>query len=160
MIITTEHKIIGGIALVTIAILVGGALLMSGGKKPITVSPEEVIATKGLHWHPKLTITINGKNQDLPANIGLGAVHKKIHTHDTDAKDGVVHIEAEGVVTKDDTKLGNFFKIWGKEFTSNKIFDKTNNSEKKVKMTVNGKGNKDFENYLMKDGDQIEIRYE
>ncbi len=113
-----------------------------------------------MHWHPKLTIIIKGLKQELPANIGLGAVHQKIHTHDTDAKDGVVHIEAQGVVTNDDTKLGNFFKLWGEDFNSTTILDKKNGQDGTVKMLVNGKENTDFENYMMKEGDNIEIRYE
>ena len=69
-------------------------------------------------------------------------------------------MEMKGVVTKDETKLGNFFRIWGKEFSSTQIFDKINGAEGTLKMTLNGQKSKDFENYLMKDGDNIEIRYE
>ena len=87
-------------------------------------------------------------------------MHQEIHTHDQDAKDGVIHMEMKGVVTKDETKLKNFFRVWGKEFSSTQIFDKKNGEEGKVKMMVNGKENIDFENYQMRDGDNIEIRYE
>lgn len=156
---TTEKKVIGGIALLTISILIGGVFFLSKGSES-SVPPDQVVANNGLHWHPKLTIIIKGQKQELPANIGLGAVHQKIHTHDTDAKDGVVHIEAQGVVTKDDTKLGNFFRIWGKDFNSTTILDKKNGQDGTVKMLVNGKENTEFENYMMKEGDNIEIRYE
>lgn len=154
-----EKKVYIILGLSTIFILLGAVIILSK-ESNTTVLKEDVLATNGLHWHPKLTITIKGKKQDIPANIGIGAVHQKIHTHDTDAKDGVVHIEAQGVVTKDDTKLGNFFKIWGKDFNSTQIFDKKNGEEGTVKMMVNGRENREFENYLMKDGDQIEIIYE
>lgn len=156
---TTERKVIGGIIFLTIAILVGGVFFLSKGGNS-SVPSDQVVASNGLHWHPKLTIYIKGQKQDIPANIGIGAVHQKIHTHDEDAKDGVVHMEMQGVVTKDDTKLGKFFTIWGKEFSSTQIFDKKNGADGTVKMTVNGQENKDFENYLMKDGDKIEVRYE
>lgn len=156
---TTEHKVIGGIGLLTLVIFAGGIFLMSrqdGGSIP----QEQVVTRNGLHWHPKLTILINGKKQEIPPNIGLGAVHQKIHTHDEDAKDGVVHMEMQGVVTKDDTKLGNFFRIWGKEFNKNSILGNKNGPAGTVKMIVNGKENLEFENYLMKDKDVIEIKYE
>lgn len=156
---TTEHKVIGGIGLLTIAILAGGVFFMS--RDTASSVPEgELIARNGLHWHPKVTVTIKGQNQEIPANLGMGAVHGKIHTHDQDNKEGVVHMEMQGIVTKDDTRLGRFFQVWGKELTSTKLFDKTNGSEGTIKMTVNGEENTEFENYLMKDGDKIEITYE
>ncbi|MBI2049447.1 hypothetical protein HYT32_00830 [Candidatus Roizmanbacteria bacterium] len=157
--INTETKIIGGIGLLTLAVLVGGVFFLSKTESP-SVPESEIVERNGLHWHPKLTITIDGKKQEIPANIGIGAVHQKIHTHDQDAKDGVIHMEIQGVVAKEDTKLSNFFRIWGKEFNSTQIFDKINGADGKVKMTVNSKENTDFENYLMKDNDRIEVRYE
>jgi hypothetical protein len=69
-------------------------------------------------------------------------------------------MEMSGLVTKEDRKLGNFFKIWGKPFSKTQILDKKNGEEGKVSMKVNGKQNSEFENYHMRDGDMIEIRYE
>jgi len=154
-----ETKFIGGIAVLTVVILVGGVFFLSRGSSS-SIPEDQVVAQNGLHWHPKLTITISGKKQEIPANLGIGAVHQNIHTHDQDAKDGVIHMEMQGVVVKEDIKLGNFFRTWGKEFNSTAILDKKNGSEGTVKMFVNGKENKDFENYLMRDGNNIEIRYE
>lgn len=156
---TTEGKVIGGIGLLTLAILVGGVFFLSKSENP-SVPESEIVTRNGMHWHSKITVILNGEKQEIPANLGIGAVHQKIHTHDEDAKDGVVHMEMQGVVTKDDTKLGNFFRIWGKDFISTQIFDKKNGAEGTVKMTVNGKENTEFENYKMRDGDQIEIKYE
>lgn len=152
-----ETKVIGGIGLLTLAILVGGVFFLSKTESP-SVPDSEIVERNGLHWHPKLKVTIKGKKQEIPAALGLaGQIHQELHTHD---KDGVIHMEMKGIVTKDETKLSNFFRVWGKEFNSTQIFDKTNGTEGTVKMIVNGKENKDFENYLMKDGDNIEIRYE
>lgn len=168
---TTEKKVIGGITLLSIAILVGGVFFLSSNSNPSTSSnttinsdtsiPEsEIVARNGMHWHPKLSIYIKGKKQPFTNGIGLnGGVHNPIHTHD-DADKDIVHMEFQGLVTKNDTKLANFFKIWGKDFSSTQIFDKKNGEEGSVKMTVNGKENTEFENYMMKDGDNIEIRYE
>lgn len=120
-------------------------------------SPGDIISRSGIHWHPELSISINGQKQKVSANIGIGARHQPIHTHDTS---GVLHLEIRGLVTKDDTKLGRFFKIWGKQFNSNCIFDSCNGESGIIKMLVNSKENKEFENYQMKDGDKIEILYE
>lgn len=156
---TTDHKIIGGIGLVTIGILVGGVLLLS--RNPANTVPEgDFITRSGLHWHPKVTVFIKGEKQAFPNGIGLnGAVHDPIHTHD-DADKDIVHMEFGGLVKKANTKLGAFFQIWGKNFSSTTLFDKTNGDEGIIKMTINGKENTAFDNYLMKDGDSIEVRYE
>ncbi len=158
---TTEHKVIGGIGLLTLALVVGGVFFLSqGNSSSVPIPKDQIVAENGLHWHPKLAIYIKGGKQELADGIGLGAVHQPLHTHTEDYKEGVVHMEMQGVVTKDDTKLGNFFRIWGKEFNSTQIFDKKSGAEGTVRMTVNGKENTDFENYMMKEGDTIEIRYE
>ena len=135
-------------------------LLIAGGWWLLTrpgISEEEIVSRKGLHWHPELTIIIKGEKQEISANLGLGAVHQPIHTHDTT---GVLHVEMQGIVTKDETRLGQFFKIWDKQFSSSCIFEFCNGEEGTVRMFVNGEENKEFENYLMKDKDKIEIRYE
>lgn len=128
----------------------------AASQKPIP--EEDVVARRGLHWHPELTISIKGQQQDIPANLGIGAVHNPIHTHDST---GVLHLEFEGRrVTKDDIRLGQFFKLWDKPFSSSCIFDTCNGSDGQLKMTVNGKPNTAFDQYIMRDKDKIEIRYE
>ncbi|MBI2592729.1 MAG: hypothetical protein HYW37_01020 [Candidatus Colwellbacteria bacterium] len=117
----------------------------------------DIISKSGIHWHPELSIYIKGVKQEISANIGIGVAHQPIHTHDAT---GTLHLEFSGLVAKDDVKLKNFFKNWGKEFNSTCVFDKCNGEDGTVKMYVNGRENKDFENYLMKDKDRIEIRYE
>ena len=152
----TETKIIIGGALLTILLIVGAVFLLSR-EEQVNVSQDRIISKTGIHWHPNLTILIKEEKQEILANIGIGAVHQPIHTHDSS---GTLHLEVSGLVTKDETTLGRFFRIWGKEFNSNCIFGKCNDDDGKVRMLVNGKENTDFENYLMKDKDSIEIRYE
>lgn len=154
-----EKKVFIIFGLSTIAILVGAVFFLSKGNNS-SVPKEDIVASNGLHWHPRLAVYLNGKKQEFTDSIGLGAVHQPIHTHAEDYKDGVVHMEMQGVVTKDQTKLGRFFEIWGKEFSSTKIFDKTNGNDGKVKMIVNGEENAEFEDYKMRNKDNIEIRYE
>lgn len=156
---STEKKVIGGIVAVTVIILIGAVVWLS--KDSFSPIPEDQIITRtGLHWHPKLTMIINGEKQELTDGIGLGSVHQPMHTHTEDFKEGVMHMEMQGLVTKDDTKLGKFFQVWGKDFNSMKILDKEATAQGQIKMTVNGAENKEFENYMMKDGDNIEIKYE
>ena len=69
-------------------------------------------------------------------------------------------MEMSSLVTKDETRLKKWFQLWGKDFNSNCIFDKCNGPDGTIKIYVNGQENKEFENYLMKDGDNIEIKYE
>lgn len=150
-------KRISKIALVIIVIGGGiGALAWYIAKQPQTPA-SDVISRSGIHWHPELSIYIKGQKQEIPANIGLGITEQPIHTHDAT---GIIHLEIQGLVTKDATKLGQFFKIWGKLFNSNCIFDSCNGPSGKVKMLVNGRDNADFDNYPMQDKDKIEIRYE
>jgi len=160
--ISTEAKVIGAISIFTIIVLVGGVLLLSNqSKEDSSISQEQIVSGNGLHWHPKLEIYIKGEKQEIPAGVGLaGSTHQEMHTHDEDAKDGVIHMEMNGVVTKDETKLSNFFKIWGKKFSSSQIFEFTNGEEGKVRMLVNGSDNEQFGSYQMQENDKIEIRYE
>ncbi len=143
--------------LTTVAIIIGGVFMFS---RKSNIPKELIVSENGLHWHPKLTIYIKGEKQQLARDIGLGGVEMPMHTHIADFKDGVIHMEMNGTVSKDQTKLGRFFQVWGKEFSKTCVFDKCNGAGGKVKMTVNGKPNTDFNNFLMKDSDNIEIRYE
>ncbi len=134
--------------IIGIVVLIIGLLVWS---KFLQNNDPEIISRSGLHWHPELVVYVKGEKQEIPANLGLGAVHKPIHTHTEDAAQGVIHLEFQGLVQKDDTKLGQFFTIWGKDIG---VFG-TN-----MKMTVNGKENTEYENYLMQDKDKIELHYE
>ena len=108
----------------------------------------EIVSRTGLHWHPELAIYVKGVRQTIPSAIGLGGIEMAIHTHDST---GVIHLEMIGLVQKEDIRLGQFFRVWGKDIRS---FG-TN-----MKMKVNGKENTEYENYVMQDKDKIELRYE
>src|SRR3989344_4532017 len=114
-----------------------------------TPIPEgEILSQSGLHWHPELTIFVNGEKQEIPTNLGIGAVHNPMHTHDSS---GVIHLEFQGIVRKDDLKLGRFFEVWNKDLME---------LGSTVKMTVNNEEDAELQNYIMKDGDKIELWYE
>lgn len=156
----TRNKIIATIILL---LIIGVIMFFTGAKKndaPKSTSEkgsvDNVVSTTGMHWHSDLTVTILGEKQEIPIDIGLDSVHKPIHTHE----DKRVHMEFSDTVKESDIALGQFFKNWGKTFNKDCIFDKCNGVEGKMKMTVNGQENKEFENYVMKDNDKIEIVYE
>lgn len=132
------------IGVIAVLLLLGG----SWWTKSSQSKDSNVIATGGIHWHPQLEIYMKGVKQDIPANVGIGAVHQPIHTHDDMP---VLHLEFSGRVTKDDVKLGNFFRIWGKDMRS---------FGANMTMTVNGEANTEFENYSMRDKDRIIINFE
>ncbi len=112
------------------------------------------MATK-FHIHPHMKIFINGSESAIPAEIGITetCMHS-IHTHDAT---GTIHVESP--VQKDFT-VGDFFAVWGKDFSKNSILGNIAGSGKSVKFSVNGATNDQFENYVMHDKDEIEIRYE
>lgn len=127
----------------------------------ISKSPEpefDIISRSGLHWHANLSIKILGEAQNIPAGIGLEKLpHKPMHTHD---RDNVIHLEFSGTVKKDDLRLVRFFEMWSKTFNKDCIFDKCSGSNGSLKIMVNGKENFEFENYIMRDSDKIEIIFE
>ena len=126
-----------------------GIIIWIFASQPKTLE-SEIISRAGFHWHPELVIYIKGEKQELPENIGIGAIHQPIHTHD-DSDKGIIHMEFQGLVRKEDTVIGRFFKNWGKDMRS---FG-TN-----MKMTVNGEENTEYENYVMHDKDKIELWYD
>lgn len=146
--------IIGSIA---ILLLVGGVWWSNS----LQSSDPETISTRGVHWHPQIEIYVQGEKQEIPANIGIGMQYASTPTFDqnmrmtamhTHEPDGTIHLEFPARVTREDTKLKNFFAIWGKDMM--KDFGTL------AKMTVNGEENAELGEYEMKDGDKIELRYE
>lgn len=142
--------------LFVLLILIGYGVSSFSGEPTGQAIAKPNIPSGPIHWHPHLTIKINSENIVIPANVGLETtIHQPVHTHETD---NILHYEIESP-TEDNMKLGFFFKVWNKKFNSQCIFDNCNTESKKVKMTVNGKENSEFENYYPKDGDEIVVEY-
>ena len=114
-------------------------------------TPSNLVSANGIHRHPQLEIYFRGEKQEIPANIGLGAVHQPMHTHAEDSARGIIHLEFGSIVREDDLRLGRFFSVWGKEMRS---------LGANMKMSVNGKENTEYEEYIMRDQDKVELRYE
>lgn len=133
-------------------------------------APPGAVSAAGIHWHPEISISIKGQRQPIPANIGIGMQYAgrplydpmmmmtNMHTHDGS---GQIHWEVmEGPVKEDDVRLKQFFAVWGKTFTRECIFEYCNGPDGTLSMKVNGQDNLDFENYLVKDTDKIEIIFD
>ena len=122
-----------------------------------TISENDIVSRSGIHWHPELKIVIRGVAQTIPADIGIGAVHNPIHTHDAT---GIVHLEFSGLVRKSDAQLQKFLDVWNKPFADTCVLDVCAEENERVKFFVNGVENSERGNYAMKDGDKLEIRLE
>ena len=162
-------------AVIAIGAITAGVLYANKPKNNIaqtrqSVQTGDIVSKDGIHWHPKLSIYIKGQKQEIPADIGIGKQYSgskwydsmmsmtDFHTHDTS---GTLHWEVmDGPVTRDHVTLKAFFDVWGKSFSSTQILDAKNGTDGSVKMTVNGQHNAEFENYQVKDKDDIVIRYE
>jgi len=153
---TSTKKIVTWI----IAIVLLGLLTWAIVTSP-KVSEEDILARNGAHWHIDLEIFIDGVPVEVSANIGLTGGHsaqaRNMHTHDTD---GVIHAEKAGFVTNDDFRLKEFFNIWNRDFSADSILGNKVNEEKTISFFVDGEPNQEFEEYILRDGAQIEIRYE
>lgn len=126
-------------------------LLLLGGSmwsQRMQSNDPSIVARSGLHWHPTLEIYVRGEKIAIPENVGLDGAHKPVHTHDDLP---VIHLEFSGVTRTDDVMLGEFFRNWGKDMRS---------FGANMRMTVNGQENTDYENYVMRDGDTIELHYD
>ena len=128
-------------------------LLFFGGmiwwSKNLQKNDPDIISRTGLHWHPQLTIYAKGEKQEVSPNIGMtGGAMMPMHTHEPD---GTIHVESGGIVRKKDVTLGQFFKIWGRDINSFGI---------NMTMTINGEENTELSEYVIQDGDKIELRYE
>lgn len=112
------------------------------------------MATK-FHIHPELVIFINGTQIPIPHDLGIGPTGMTaIHTHD---EDGIIHVEAP---VKKDFTLGDFFAVWGKDFSRSKILESTVDETTEIIVTVNGQRIGTYENTILKDKDKIVISYQ
>lgn len=107
-----------------------------------------------LHIHPKIKIEINGREQVIPANIGIsGSAMRVIHTHDDT---GAIHIEAPVPHT---FQLRDFFTIWGKNFNASCIFEYCANETHELRVFLNSQPSSLYETLPLRDLDNIRIVY-
>ena len=152
-------------------IIIGGVVALArhhsgnSGQPYGTLDPEEQRLLKynlgsmsgnmGMHIHPVVHIFIMGAEQKIPANAGISAnfMHV-IHTHDDT---GTIHVESPQAFA---FKLRDVFIVWGKNFNQTCIFQYCVDESHTLMMTVNGEPSNEYENLVLKDGDQIKISYD
>ncbi|MDP2717443.1 MAG: hypothetical protein Q8P02_01735 [Candidatus Micrarchaeota archaeon] len=106
------------------------------------------ISNTPIHWHSQLDITVDGVPVPIPKDIGIGARHEPLHTHEPD---GVIHVESAD--TRDYT-LGNFFQVWGKPLDAQCVGEYCGS----VRMSVDGKESSEFGNLVLRDGQRIVLQ--
>ena len=97
------------------------------------------------HIHPLLKITVDGTEEQIPANIGIDqGCMAEVHTHDAT---GQLHIES--TIHGKLFKMSDFFAVWGRTLEREGYT---------VAIIVNG-AEVDPSVYEFADADQVEIRY-
>lgn len=109
------------------------------------------------HFHPSLSIYIDGQLVSIPENTGIGTAvcdgMHVIHAHDSTGK---LHVETSEPV---DVELGVFFQIWNLYFAEDGIADKRVNETHELVMTVNDVEVDSYGDHILANGQQIVIDY-
>lgn len=137
------------VLLATVVLVLGGIGWYLAKSKTLSYDPLSLCiqhTNARMHIHPHLKIIVKGEEVKIPKNVGISATcMRPIHTHDDS---GTLHLEFPNTTN---IPLGNFFKVWEKPLSS---------FGNNPKMKVNGADNTELENYIMRDGDQIELYFE
>jgi len=124
---------------------------------PLDVTKEYVQHGKvsAMHWHPHLTITVDGKNVVVPKDIGVESHSSDtekmriLHTHDDSGK---IHVESP---RRQDFTLGEFFRVWGKRFEDPFGDGKAYG----IRVTVDGEEITEPLPHVLRDREEIRIEY-
>lgn len=103
-----------------------------------------------------LSVFVDGEPVGVPANIGIDTTtgyHSPLHTH---TPDGVIHFEADEPSA---FTLGQFFTMWGVEFSAQRLGTFTPQEDAAVHVYVNGSPVDDPTNYEIRGGDNVVVAY-
>jgi len=109
------------------------------------------------HFHPYLSLYVDGKQVAIEANAGIGTevcdgMHV-VHTHDSSGK---LHVETHEPA---EVVLGVFFQILDVYLDDDGIFDKRVNETHELVMSVDGVVVDTYEEHILSDAQQIVIEY-
>lgn len=106
-----------------------------------------------VHYHVTLKMSYLGRPMPLPNNVGVeeNCMHP-LDTHDGKSNQVHIHYTRPYPFT-----IGDFFTVWGVIFNKDQFSGTFVSDRRKIVMKVNGKVNTEYENYVMKNGDTIEI---
>ncbi len=121
--------------------------------------------TMQMHWHPQLSVTINGSPLTVPAQIGIDSSLWKDHSLDqygigmspmhTHEASGLIHEESN---TVRDFTLQEFLAIWGQHLDSGQVLGHPVDSGHQAYIVVDGvsepAGTLDV---VLKDGMKIQV---
>jgi len=127
----------------------------------IGVSVAAASYDRGVHWHPHLSVTLNGSPYTVPKDIGIdpslwkdhsldqyGIGMAPLHTHDTS---GTIHVEAN--TSHHDFTLHEFLAIWGQPSDGSAI-----NGKAVVSLTIDGQAQASpTQDFVLKDKQQIRM---
>jgi hypothetical protein len=113
------------------------------------------------HIHSHLEIFVDGKQETIPANVGLDEAtgfFSPLHTHPTapDNPAGTIHMEAD---RQYDFTIGQFMNVWGVKFSDSQIGSLKSKGDEQLQVYVNGQLAKDPVNTVMQEHDVIVIGY-
>lgn len=108
------------------------------------------------HFHPHLAVYVDGKQVEVPADIGIDPDEPSmqmagLHTHDAS---GTIH--DEGMPS---SRLGQFFAVWGVPFSAQRLGPHRADGSKVVRMWVDGKPSRAFGALSLADGQQIVVTF-
>ena len=136
---------VGGLVIVALGLFIVPSLL-SGSDSNDTSDTSGVpcIYSEVFHIHPHLQILVDGKEEAIPAGIGIEpGCTRELHTHEAD---GELHIEA---AKGTGYKFSDFLSVWGKSL------ERTGYT---LKMTVDDAETTDT-GFVMKDKQHILLNY-
>lgn len=163
----------GAIALVIAAIMSACSSSPSASSKPaanagpFALAADPVAAAKAagvrmlpregtkVHYHPQLTVNVNGEAIPVPANIGIGQREiSELHTHDMT---GRIHIEAEQAGT---FTLKQLMTEWGVTFDDRCIATFCTDADNELRVYDDGQLAPNPSNVVLKEeGQQILLWY-
>lgn len=101
-----------------------------------------------------LQLNINGQPQAIPANYGQSESGKYIFN--SASANGDIRVQSP-----EDTNytLGDFFVLWGGQFSPQCLLNHCSSEPGMLKMTVNNQPNDKYHNYIIQPNDRIAITY-
>ncbi|MCB9805826.1 hypothetical protein H6775_01545 [Candidatus Nomurabacteria bacterium] len=100
------------------------------------------------HIHPQIKITVDGQNEEVPANIGINdTCMSEVHTHDST---GQIHIESINAERLEQFTLRNFFDVW-KQTPEREGYN--------LEIYFNGESKNSVDEISFVDHSKIELRY-
>jgi hypothetical protein len=178
----TRKKALGAYALIgllSVALIAGVVALAAGGNGGSSASADSALfgqhydglqdrmgavkvptmmetMSSSSHFHPHLAVYVNGKQVEVPADIGIDPSQPSmqmagLHTHDAS---GTIH--DEGMAS---SRLGQFFSVWGVPFSAQRLGPHRASGSNVVRMWVDGKPSRAFGALNLADGQQIVVAY-